>query len=188
MTVPAFNVAMLRTVVAIRQSTPAASAAFQSARSRSYREILNAGAGKLNSTKRRSEKMRAHVMDVEFRRTSGSPRKLRRIACDSGEINSPQTRWRGRRPRSNSTTFLPARAAVIAAAVPAGPPPMIATSCVTSKRLLPFGKGTFDEFRQTALANASTFARDRRACRRAEQRQSNRAVWHGCDTAACRRR
>src|SRR5207245_11725900 len=42
---------------------------------------------------------------------------------DSAETNSPQTLWRGERPRSRGNTFTPACAPVIAADETAGTPP-----------------------------------------------------------------
>src|SRR5690349_19017078 len=57
---------------------------------------------------------------------SGS--KLVSNDSDSADTNSPQTRWRGSRPRSNNKTRTPAFAAAIAAALPAGPPPITTRS------------------------------------------------------------
>src|SRR5947209_6848733 len=48
----------------------------------------------------------------------------------SPETNSPHTLWRGKLPASIRTTLKPKSAAMIAAEVPAGPPPMIARSKV----------------------------------------------------------
>src|SRR5579864_876539 len=50
--------------------------------------------------------------------------RLASRSSDSAETNSPQTLWRGNRPRSSNRTRAPLRAQVIAAEVPAGPPPI----------------------------------------------------------------
>src|SRR3954469_11523094 len=61
---------------------------------------------------------------------SWSPSKAEINSSDSGETNSPQTLCRGRMPFSSCNTRAPPLAAVIAAADPAGPPPITTRSNV----------------------------------------------------------
>src|SRR5258707_10294675 len=56
---------------------------------------------------------------------------------DSGDTNSPQTLWRGKRSFSSSNTLLPARAAVMAQAEPAGPAPTPNRSDAAVQPILP---------------------------------------------------
>src|SRR4029079_5926399 len=88
-----------------------------------------AASSTLPSTKSRPRPILASVSHSEP--SSAVPdSKGRRIPSDSAETNSPHTLWRGYFPRSSSRTRWPCRADVIAAAAPAGPPPMTAKSYI----------------------------------------------------------
>ena len=109
-----------------RQSTPLPSAESQRAVSRSRRVMLAAG-GSTGVSNRATVEKKARLEQCEQHRPPTSlccgASRSARSSRDSAETNSPQTLWRGNCPRSSNSTRAPLRAPVMAAEVPAGPPP-----------------------------------------------------------------
>ena len=108
-----------------RQSTPLLSAESQRALSRSMRVMLAAEGSTGVSIIVPSRKRRARAI-----RTASATNlvccgasKPERSSRDSAETNSPQTLSRGNCPRSSNSTRAPQRAPMMAAELPAGPPP-----------------------------------------------------------------